>query len=263
MEVWDWWPFIIRRRKTIVLVMVLTVAVTMAVTFVLPAVYRSVAIMYVQPMSQEQVLAYPSASQLTARNSGELVKSLAVTRAAAEALGKADLEGEVDYRVPENTGLVEVLVDAQSPQLAADEANAIADAFIAYNASTVSANASSAQAVMQEQLKDLQARIEQREAALADARSQPGGEALVQSIQDEIDTLKTGYEGVLSRWQALPAAQTLLATSIHVADRALPDDRPVSPRPLLNLILAVVAGIMFGVAVARMADGPSASRNAV
>jgi uncharacterized protein involved in exopolysaccharide biosynthesis len=263
MEVWDWWPFIIRRSKTIITVTILTVVVTMAVTFVMPATYRSGAILYMQPLSQEQVLSYPSATQLGARNAGELIKSVEVGRRAAEKLGKNKLEGVPDIRVPENTGLVEVLVDAQSPQMAADEANAIAAAFIEFNADTVRMNVVAAQASIEAQLKTLRGQIVEKEAELATARSQPGGEDEVSGIQDELETLKTGYEGVLSRWQALPSAETLLVTSISLADKALPDTEPVAPRPILNLMLALVGGLLFGMAVARMTEGSGERRSGV
>ena len=263
MEVWDWWPFIIRRSKTILTVTMLTVVVTMAVTFVMPATYRSGAILYVQPLSQEQVLSYPSATQLGARNAGELIKSVEVAKRAAKMLGKNKLEGVVDFRVPEDTGLIEVLVDAQSPQMAADEANAIATSFIEFNADTVRTNVVAAQVSIEAQLETLTGQIAEKEAELATARSQPGGESEVAGIQDRLETLKTGYEGVLSRWQALPPAETLLVTSISLGDRALPIAEPVTPRPILNLLLAIVSGLLFGMAVARMTEGSGERRNGV
>lgn len=254
MEVWDWWPFIIRRRKTIFWVTVLAVAVTMAGTFVMPATFRSIAILHVQPVSQNEVLSYPSASQMIARNGGEIIRTPKVTRQAAELLGKAELEGTLDYRVPEDTGLIEVIVDASSPQLAADEANAITEAFLAYNSEIAQANIATSQKNLEAQLDRMRAQIDAKQEELDQARSQPGSASAVTGLQDELETLKTGYEGVLARWQSLPSAETLLSTSIHVADKALPEPEPVSPRPLLNLILAIAGGLLFGIAVARMTD---------
>lgn len=264
MEVWDWWPFIIRRRKTIFWVTVLAVAVTAAGTFVMPATFRSIVILHVQPVSQNEVLSYPSASQMIARNAGEIIRTPRVTKDAAERLGKAELEGTLDYRVPEDTGLVEVIVDAPSPQLAADEANAVAESFLAYNSEIAQANITSSQKSLEDQLDRMRAQIDLKQEELDVARSQPGSASAVTGLQDELETLKTGYEGVLARWQVLPSAETLLSTSIHIADRAVPEPEPVSPRPLLNLILAVAGGLLFGIAIARMTDhSPVQSRAGV
>lgn len=262
MEVWDWWPFLKRRKKTIFWICVLVVLVTMAVTFVIPPTYRSVATLNVQPLAQDQALSFPSASQMGAKNAGELVKSPAIALRAAKALNKSKLDGKLEYRVPENSGLILVTNDANSPQLAADEANAVAAAFIAQNTEMVKTSVSAARASLERQLVGLRAQIAAKQKELADARSKPDNAVAVAGLQDELDSMQTGYEGVLQRGQLLPGTETLLVTSVNIADKALPDSKPVSPQPALNLILALAGGLLLGVAVARATEPPREKRGA-
>lgn len=250
MEVWDWGPFLRRRFKTILSILVLTILVTMAVSYMMPPTYRSTAILNVQPITEDQVLAYPTASQMVARNVGELIKSPQVTNRAAKILDKSELEGVLDYRVPEDGSLIEVTVDYPSPQGAADEANAIARAFIEYNTEASQKSIAIAQASLEKQIDSLRAQIAAKQGELAQAREDNATDEVINGVQDEIDALQTGYEAVLSRWQALPSAETLLATSVSIVNEALPDSEVVSPRPLLNLLLAIIGGLLFGIGVA-------------
>jgi uncharacterized protein involved in exopolysaccharide biosynthesis len=214
----------------------------------------------VQPLVQPEPMAYPSAVQLGARNFGELVKSPAVALRAAKALKKAELEGVFDYRVAQDSSLLQVIADAGSPQGAADEANAVAEALVAMYSEQLQASSERTQKVLTAQLSDLRAQIRKTQADLAAARAQPGGEAKVAEVQDTLDSLQSGYEAVLQSWQVLPANKTLLSTSINVVDRALPDPEQVSPRPILNLGLAVVGGLLLGIALARATQRPVGRR---
>lgn len=254
METWDWVPFLKRRKGSIALLTVLTVAVTMAVTFVIPPTYQSIAVLMVQPLTDGQPLANPTAVQLSARNMGELVKNPAVEKAAAEALGRAELEGEPEYRVTEGTGLVQIIVVGRSPEQSAKEANALAVAFIEEYTRMLEKMATSSQETIDEQLVLLRGQIADTETKLADARQLPDGEDEVAALQDTLDSLKTAYEGVLGESQQLPTARATLATTIQQSVEAVAEPEPVSPRPLLNLALAVVGGLLLGIAYARATD---------
>lgn len=243
-----------RRKGSIALLTVLTVAVTMAVTFIVPPTYQSIAILMVQPLVDGEPLANPTAVQLHARNMGELVKNPAVEKAAAEALGRAELEGEPEYRVTEGTGLVQIIVAGKSPEQAAKEANALAAAFIDEYVRMLEKITATSQRTIDAQLASLRKRIADTEKALADARQLPDGEAEVAALQDALDSLKTAYEGVLAESQQLPAARAVLATTIQQIVEAVPEPEPVSPRPLLNLALSVVGGLLLGIAYARATD---------
>ena len=223
----------------------------MLVTFFTAPSYQSTATLMVQPLTIDQPLAFSSTSELIARNVGELVKSPAVLQRAAKALGKAKLEGTFEYRVLESSGLIEIIDVANSPQKAADEANAVADAYMALSAATMNSSADKVQASLSNQLSQLRAQIKQTQDALAAARGVPNGAAKVSELQDTLDSLQTGYQNVLREVQLLPASQTVVSTAVIVADKAVPEPEAVSPKPILNLVLSIAGGLLLGIAWAR------------
>lgn len=232
----------------------LTVAVAMVITYFIAPTYESTASLVVQPLAIDQPFAYSTAVQLNARNVGELVKSPAVTAAAAKMLGKVKLAGKFEYRVLESSGLIQIINTAGSPQEAADEANAVANAFLASNSAAVQGNAVRVRSSLESQLDRLRVQITKTQADLAAARAVPNGTAEVSRLQDQLDALQTGYQNVLQETQVLPAATAMVSTTVIIADRAVPEPEPVGPKMLLNLFLSLAGGLLLGIAYARATE---------
>jgi len=260
MDVWEWMPFLKRRKGSIALFTLLTVVATMVVTFAIPPTYKSTATLTVQPLTQSEPLAFSSSVELAARNFGELVKSPTVEQRAAKSIKQVKLKGKPEYRVLENSGLIQATVVAGSPEQAALEANALAQTFILVNSESLQAGAENAQLGVDDQLARLRVRIKETEAALEAARKLPNGADAVTELQDKLDSLNTAYEGVLQDSQLLPSAETALATGLMLADKAVPEPKPVSPKPALNLILSIVGGLLLGIAFARFTESSSKER---
>jgi len=69
-------------------------------------------------------------------------------------------------------------------------------------------------------------------------------------LQREVDTNRTLYDGLLQRYKEVGVAGGVTTNNISIVDRAEPPLLPSSPRPVLNLLLAGMAGAVFGVAFA-------------
>jgi polysaccharide biosynthesis transport protein len=69
-------------------------------------------------------------------------------------------------------------------------------------------------------------------------------------LKREVDTNKQLYEGLLERLKEAGVSAGINASNIRVVDAAVPPTRPVSPRPVLNLGLALLLGLSCGVGVA-------------
>ncbi len=65
-------------------------------------------------------------------------------------------------------------------------------------------------------------------------------------LRREVDTNRTLYEGLLQRYKEISAAAGISSNNISIVDRADPPVGPVRPRPLLNIALSIVAGLMLG-----------------
>ncbi|MGA0600128.1 GumC family protein [Caulobacter sp. KR2-114] len=69
-------------------------------------------------------------------------------------------------------------------------------------------------------------------------------------LQREVDTNRTLYDGLLQRYKEIGVTGGIGVNNISVVDRADPPDQPSQPKPLTNLALAAVAGLILGCIVA-------------
>ncbi len=69
-------------------------------------------------------------------------------------------------------------------------------------------------------------------------------------LKREVDTNKQLYEGLLQRLKEAGVSAGMNASNIRVVDEAVPPTRPVRPRPVLNLGLALLLGLGCGIGMA-------------
>lgn len=68
--------------------------------------------------------------------------------------------------------------------------------------------------------------------------------------QQEVDTNRALYDGLLQRFKEIGVAGGVGVNNVSIVDTADVPDKPSSPRPLLNLAIALVAGAALGIALA-------------
>lgn len=68
--------------------------------------------------------------------------------------------------------------------------------------------------------------------------------------QRDVDTNRSLYDGLLSRYKEIGVASGIGVNNISVVDPADIPQTPASPRLLLNLLLSIIAGAILGVAIA-------------
>ena len=69
-------------------------------------------------------------------------------------------------------------------------------------------------------------------------------------LKREVDTNKQLYEGLLQRLKEAGVSAGMNASNIRIVDAAVPPTKPVSPRPVLNLGLALFIGLGGGIGMA-------------
>lgn len=62
-------------------------------------------------------------------------------------------------------------------------------------------------------------------------------------LRREVDTSRTLYDGLLQRFREVSAAAGVAANNISIVDLAEQPRLPISPRPMLNLALAILGGL--------------------
>lgn len=69
-------------------------------------------------------------------------------------------------------------------------------------------------------------------------------------LQREVDTNRALYDALLERFKEIGIVGGLGETDAEVVDTALPPHSPFKPRPLRNLLVGIIAGLVIGLAAA-------------
>lgn len=69
-------------------------------------------------------------------------------------------------------------------------------------------------------------------------------------LQREVDTNRTLYDGLLQRYKEIGVVGAVAASNIAVVDAARPPKSPSSPKPLMNLGLGLIGGLLGGMLLA-------------
>ena len=110
---------------------------------------------------------------------------------------------------------------------------------------TGSLDADYRQALQREQ--QLQARVEELKSSYIDVRRR----SIQYNIyQQEVDSNRALYDGLLNRFKEIGVAGGVGVNNVSVVDRADVPQKPSSPRMLLNLAIALVAGALIGAGLA-------------
>lgn len=99
-------------------------------------------------------------------------------------------------------------------------------------------------AVKQEQ--SFSGQVEQLKGSFLDLRERNIQYAI---LQREVDTNRTLYDGLLQRYKEVGVAGGLSSNNISIVDRALPPEKPSSPKPVLNILIALILGLGVGAGI--------------
>lgn len=69
-------------------------------------------------------------------------------------------------------------------------------------------------------------------------------------LQRDFEANEQLYQNLIQRLKDATVSAGLRSTNIHQVDMALPSDRPVRPRKLLNIVVGTLAGLMLGITLA-------------
>ncbi len=162
-----------------------------------------------------------------------------------------DLEKKVSADAPRNLNVVEIRASWSDPQTAADIANAISDELVQV---VLAAGGRSTDILTfvdlelkttQQQINDIRSQI--------DTLNQVKGPTIQQQAQ--LSLLQTQLVQANSTYASLLTyASGTAANKLTVIEPALPADDPASPRPLVNLLAAIVVGLLAGIGLAFVRD---------
>ncbi|HEV2070819.1 MAG TPA: polysaccharide biosynthesis tyrosine autokinase [Acidimicrobiales bacterium] len=260
---------VLRRRKWSVLVSVAVVVLAaVAVSLVQTPVYEASAEVLLQPRSSEEIFS-PDADQTQFRvdqtrvnNAVAVMKSRSVREAVAAELGK---EPEVTIRPQEVSDVVTISAESTDPAEAANVATTYAQTYIASRRQALIDDLLAASEEVQAKVGDIAVQIDELDAAIADVDRRIGAADLAserQALQAERQrleednatvraTLQNQRNAYAEQLDRLQLARNLTQTGgAQLVSAAAEPTTPVRPKPVRNAVLALVVGLMLGVAVA-------------
>ncbi len=150
------------------------------------------------------------------------------TRVAASAVG--------------STAVIQITAQSTQPKVAADTANAYAEAYIDYRRQQFLGSITAATQEYTRQIQELQKRIDD-----IDARPKLPG---APTSNPELDNLRAQQSAFQIKLQQLDAEQNLSDNAAAVIAPAEPSTTPIRPTPLRNALLGLLVGLVLGVGAA-------------
>jgi tyrosine-protein kinase len=245
---------------------VLTVALAAAMGAVaaarLPGVYEATATLLVTPGLPDHpttdVSVQQGAERLTSTYAA-LIESPPILAAAIQAGGLALTTDQalklVDARPLRDTQLLQIVVQWDDPDRAAQLANLVAHTFIEQVQASQASRFAASQAALASQADQLGATLAARTRQLAQARAQaPASDADVARIQPELTRLQDSYAAALRTVEDVRLAQARSSNLVMLVDAAAPPRTPVAPRLLPSVLLAALVGLLIAVVIAAILE---------
>jgi len=245
------------RGRAIAACFALAVAIALVATAVLPRSWESDSKLIVgnsigsnTPDYNAQLLAQQLAQTYAEIATTDPVLSTVIDRLHLP-LTVEQLRSHVSVDVPRSLNIVDVTATYSDASTAAAIANSIADQLVAKSAS-VGAGNPSIQSFVDAQLQATQSLIEQTRSDIATLQAvkdrTPAQESQLSALQDRLATLNTSYTSLLAYASGARANQLTV-----VQPASVPTD-PSSPRPVLDVAVAGIAGLLVGIALAFLLD---------
>lgn len=244
---------VLRRRWLLVALSVL-LAVAGSIAFSLLQTPRYVA--------WAEVLVEPTASDVNASGTPEVtaeemstqvqvVTSVPVAKRVQRQLGLVAVPELTDLVTAEPLGtsrIVRITGSATRPAVAAVEANAVANAYLRYRGTEAA-----------RQFQDAATDLSARQSAVED-RIDAIDQALLENPRNRVE-LESERRGLFTQLGQIASQIASVDQSVAgvggggtILHQATPPDAPVSPRPLLNGVLAAFIGLVLGVGLALLRD---------
>ena len=248
---------VIRRRGLLIALSVLiATAVAVGLTAVLPRDYEAEATLLIgnapgaATPTLDQVLLSQRISVTYANLATQRATLSRVIQRLALDMSPEDLAKDVTATAPQDSSIVQISAQNRDPARAAAIANAIAEDVI-QSTPQITGRDPSLDTFIQQTLTKTQANIEalQAQIALLTAKSirTPEEDAQLSQLQAQMSSLQSTFATLLS---LTSSAASNLAT---LSDPAVAPPEPAGPSPIVNVLLAVIGGLLvgFGIALVR------------
>ncbi len=220
----------------------------------LPPVYRASTTLMINEGRSPGATDYTSVltSERLAQTYAELLTKRPVFEEVSRRLNLTELKSNVTVHPVRDTQLIELSVEDHDPVLVAQVANALTQVFMEQNEARQTARFADSKASLNQEMSRLSRDIQNTEQMIAtlQAAGEGADQAELIRLQNTLSQMRNSYSALLSSFEAIRMAEMESTDTIIVAEPAEVPLYPIAPRPLLNTLLAVVAGGVLTLGIA-------------
>ena len=248
-----------RRWLIVVLALVIVPAATMAVTLSKEKKYTSSATLLLRPngsqslFDQNPVLPASSDEQREAATMADLATVSTVSADTSKRLGGTIPPGRISSCIGvqsnQSSNVFRLTCTDPNPRVAQKIANAYSRAYIDFRAAANKAKLQSLANSLDGRLTDVRSQLGNLRNEVATATG-----TAAQSLRARIGVLRDEQSQILQRQGELNSTATLDTSGLEFVQRASLPGSPSSPKPLRNLMLSIVLGLILGLALAGLFD---------
>ncbi len=250
----DYGHILNRRKWTIIIILVVAVGLAVGYVSISTKKYTATAQLQLTPQLSQTVqqaqnsaavaplVDVPTAIQVIQSNSVQLAVQKTVPNAPA-----------VTAREVQLTDVVTVSVTATNARLALNAANAYANAYISQQTTQTVSALNNAEQIIQGHITDLNtqiANLNQQISALSNTTPTGQSTSLLSQLSTDQTSLSS-YQSQLSQYQF--AAQLVTGGGQIIGVATLPT-KPSSPKPVTDILLGVIIGLVIGIGIALLRE---------
>jgi len=224
-------------------------------SLVTPPVYEASAALVVGQSQPTGVPDYNTVllNEQLARTYSQLLKDRPVLRQTAQQLNlKTDdatlarLGSAISVEAVKDTQLIRVRVRNAKPDVAANVANSLLEAFIQHHQATVAQGFASSLQSLDREMQATQAQIDSAQRSLDAEKAKPTpDQAKISQLEGLLGQYRSTYNGFQESYNQVRVAQARGLNLLAVFEKAEPPGRPILPRTGVNVILGALLGAML------------------
>ena len=200
-------------------------------------------------------------AERVARTYAELVKTRPILDQVEQSLQldptAGSLERSIDVRLVRDTQLLQISVESSAPHVAAELADAVAQATVQQSEALRRARFDASRESISRQMGLLAQEIDQRSQELDALRSspnppgQPAGtrQAEVSRVQRDLAESQQSYANLLRTFEEVRLTEATALNSLAIVEPAVPPTSPVRPNVVRNVLLAAAAGLLLALGI--------------
>ncbi len=248
-----------RRKWTIALVLIGTVAVVAVGSYAMTPVYSSTTMVRIAP-TQSGAMDYYWGAKGAERLMNTYVHLLRSRPFLNEAIRRLDLDvtpedlaKALKVEATVNSELLTITAKDADPWVSAAIANTLGLLLVEEGQKLYSGPGKSTQEILQEQLARVETDLRQQRAslqALLDSKEGRSDFGTIEDLGRKIEIEEKTYTMLLDEYESARLREAMLASTISVVEWALPPDKPSQPRTTLNLAVGALAGLIGGTGLA-------------